>query len=173
MHHPINGIDRTLRVAETVYDGHFDAAKSQRSGRLIPLAGEECAVLKALQLRSVQPDRLVFQTEAGTPLDRHNLLRRQLRPACKKLGPSAITWHSLRRHSHATLLDATGAPLGTVQALLGHSTPDITREVYLNAILEDQRRAVAGVEALVLGVNRTQVATASHPSAQVSCLISR
>jgi hypothetical protein len=53
-----------------------------------------------------------------------------------------ITWHSLR-HSHATLLDTTGAPLGTVQALLGHATSEITREIYLHAIPEDQRRAVA------------------------------
>ncbi len=49
-----------------------------------------------------------------------------------------------------------GAPLGTVQALLGHSTSEITREVYLPAIPEDQRRAVAGVESLVFGLNRTQ-----------------
>jgi integrase len=155
---------RTLRVAETVYDGHFDTPKSQRSARLIPLAVEACAALKMWRPPDAQPDSLVFHTEVGTAVDRHNLLRRQLRPACKKLGLSGITWHSLR-HSHATLLDAAGAPLGTVQALLGHSTPDITREVYLHAIPEDQRRAVAGVEALVFGLNRTQVVTATRPSA--------
>jgi integrase len=150
---------RTLRVAETVYDGHFDSPKSHRSARLIPLGEEACAVLKAWRPENPQPESLILHTQVGTPLSRHNLLRRQLRPACKKLGLSGITWHSLR-HSHATLLDATGAPLGTVQALLGHSTSDITREVYLHAIPEDQRRAVAGVEALVFGPNRTQVASA-------------
>jgi len=155
---------RVLRVAETVYDGHFDTPKSQRSARIIPLAKEACAVLEVCRPMNPQPDGLVFHTEVGTPLDRHNLLRRELRPACEKLGLSGITWHSLR-HSHATLLDATGAPLGTVQALLGHSTSDITREVYLHAIPEDQRRAVASVEALVFGLNRTQVACASQPSA--------
>ena len=49
-----------------------------------------------------------------------------------------------------------GAPLGTVQALLGHSTSEITRELYLHAFPDDQRRAVAAVEALVFGHNRTQ-----------------
>jgi len=158
----------TLRVAETVYDGHFDTPKSQRSARLIPLAEEACSVLKVWGPTSPQPDSLVFHTEVGTPLDRHNLLRRQLRPACERLGLSGITWHSLR-HSHATSLEATGAPLGTVQALLGHSSSDITREVYLHAIPEDQRRAVASVEALVFGLNRTQIVGASQPSTKISC----
>jgi integrase len=155
---------RTLRVAETVYDGHFDTPKSQRSARFIPLAVEACATLGRLQPGNGQPDDLVFHTKTGGPLNRHNLLRRQLRPACEELKIPRINWHSLR-HSHATLLDATGAPLGTVQALLGHATSEITRDIYLHAIPEDQRRAVASVEALVFGPNRTQVASASQPSA--------
>jgi hypothetical protein len=44
--------------------------------------------------------------------------------------------------------------LGTVQALLGHPTSEITRKVYLHAIPEDQRRAVAGVVSLVFGFDR-------------------
>jgi hypothetical protein len=38
---------------------------------------------------------------------------------------------------------------GTMQALLGHSAPEITREIYLHAIPEEQRRAVESVERLV------------------------
>jgi integrase len=48
------------------------------------------------------------------------------------------TWHSLR-HCHATLLDAVGAPLGTVQALLGHASSEVTRQIYLHAIPAEQR----------------------------------
>jgi hypothetical protein len=59
------------------------------------------------------------------------------------------------------MLDATGASLGTVQALLGHSTSEITREVYLHAIPEDQRRAVERVESLILGLYRTQMDSTS------------
>jgi integrase len=94
----------TLRVAETVYDGHFDTPKSQRSARLIPLGEEACAVLKAWRPGHAEPDGLVFHSEVGTPLDRHNLLRRQLRPACKKLGLSGITWHSLRHYSASRII---------------------------------------------------------------------
>src|SRR6266849_7270726 len=70
-----------------------------------------------------------------------------------------------RRHSHATLLDSAGAPLGTVEALLGHSTSELTGEVYLHAIPEDQRRAVASVEALLFGPKWTQIVIALQTSA--------
>jgi integrase len=49
------------------------------------------------------------------------------------------------------MLDLVGTPIGTMQSLLGHSTPDITREIYLHAIPEEQRRAVESVERLVFG----------------------
>jgi integrase len=150
---------RTLRVTETVYDGHFDTPKTQRSNRVIPIGDEASSVLRALCDAAIKPEDLVFATQQQ-PLSRHDVLRRQLRPVCTKLGLHGITWHSLR-HCHATLLDSVGAPLGTVQALLGHSTPQITQEVYLHAIPEDQRKAVAGVEALVFGLNRTQMDSTS------------
>src|SRR4029077_2550597 len=49
------------------------------------------------------------------------------------------------------MLDVVGTPIGTMQALLGHSAPEITREIYLHAIPEEQRRAVESVERLVFG----------------------
>jgi integrase len=51
------------------------------------------------------------------------------------------------------MLDSVGTPLGTTQSLLGHSTPGITREIYLHAIPEEQRRAVESVERLIFGPN--------------------
>ena len=83
-------------------------------------------------------------------------MRKHLKPAAKKLGLSGVTWHLLR-HSHATMLDSVGTPIGTMQSLLGHSTPEITREIYLHAIPEEQRRAVESVERLVFGPKWTQV----------------
>src|SRR5205809_1900490 len=62
------------------------------------------------------------------------------------------------RHANATLLDAVGTPLGTVQALLGHSSSEITREVYLHSISADARTAVEKVEDLLKRPKLTQVA---------------
>ena len=70
---------------------------------------------------------------------------------------AAATWKHWVRHANATLLDAVGAPLGTVQALLGHSSSEITREVYLHSLPSDSRAAVQKVEDLLIGPKLTQV----------------
>jgi integrase len=159
---------RMLRVCETVYDGHFDRPKTKRSARTIPIGTETAEIFAAIRPAAVDPKSLVFATREGLPLDRWNLLRKHLKPAAKKLGLPGVTWHLLR-HSHATMLDSVGTPIGTMQSLLGHSTPEITRETYLHAIPEEQRRAVESVERLVLGPKWTQVQVpAVPPSARLN-----
>jgi integrase len=147
---------QALRITETVYEGHFDTPKSKRSVRSIPIGPKAISTLSVLRKVADDSDGLVFSTRAGQPLCRRNLLHRQLQPTCEKLGLPKITWHSLR-HCHATLLDAVGAPLGTVQAQLGHASSEVTRQIYLHAIPAQQRRAVKGVERLVIGPKRTQI----------------
>ena len=49
------------------------------------------------------------------------------------------------------MLDSVDPPIGIMQALLGHFAPEMTREIYLHAIPEEQRRAVESVERLVFG----------------------
>jgi integrase len=156
---------RLLRVAETVYDGHFDQPKTKRSARTIPLGTETAELLAGIRPPAVDARALVFATREGLPLDRWNLLRKHLKPAAKKLGLPGVTWHLLR-HSHATMLDVVGTPIGTMQSLLGHSTPEITREIYLHAIPEEQRRAVESVERLVFGPKWTQVRPLTQTSSE-------
>ena len=98
----------------------------------------------------------MFSTGTGTPFDRHNLVNRQLKPTCKKLGLTGVSGHWLR-HANATLLDAVGTPLGTVQALLGHSSSEVTRDVYLHSIPADARAEVQKLEDLLIGPKLTQV----------------
>ena len=154
---------RLLRVCETVYDGHFDQPKTRRSARTIPIGTETAEILFALRPADVDQKALVFATREGLPLERWNLLRKHLKPSAKELGLPGVTWHLLR-HSHATMLDSVGTPLGTMQSLLGHSTPEITREIYLHAIPEEQRRAVESVERLVFGPKWTQVQAPTQTS---------
>lgn len=146
----------TLRVTETVYDGHFDVPKTQRSQRSVPLAAKAIQILAAQKPAVMNPEALVFATRTGTPFDRHNLSTKQLKPTCKQLNLVGVGWHWLR-HANATLLDAVGTPLGTVQALLGHSSSEITREVYLHSIPADARAAVEKVEEMLNRPKLTQV----------------
>lgn len=139
-----------LHVRRTLYEGHFYEPKSKRSRRTVPLAPKGVEILSTRKARAARPDALIFSTSLGTPLDRRNLLKRHVQPACKRLGLEGLGWHWLR-HAHATLLDAVGTPLGTVQALLGHSSSEITREVYLHSIPADARSAVQKVEELLIG----------------------
>src|ERR1700682_723079 len=91
-----------------------------------PLGSNPSPSLSTLRSKAGELDSLVFSTCSGQPLCRRNLLHRHLQPVCEELGLPRITWHCLR-HCHATLLNAVGAPLGTIQALLGHASSEITR----------------------------------------------
>jgi integrase len=140
-----------LRVEETVYEGHFDEPKSKHSIRLIPLGPLALAILRCKSAQApCDPAALAFPSGKGTVLDRRTLLSRQLKPAAKVLGLGNVNWHLLR-HSNATLHDSIGTPLGTVQALLGHSSSEITRQVYMHSLSADRRAAVEKLEALIIG----------------------
>jgi integrase len=142
-------------VRQTVYEGHFDVPKSKRSKRTLPLGPMCRQIFESLRKPNVDPSVLVFAARNGAPLSRRNLLNRQLRPTCNALGLKGANWHWLR-HAHATLLDAVGTPLGTVQALLGHASPETTREIYIESVAENARPAVESVEKLI-GPKWTQV----------------
>jgi hypothetical protein len=92
-----------------------------------------------------------------------------------------VSWHWLR-HANATLLDAVGTPLGTGQALLGHSSSEITREVYLHSIPADARTAVEKVEEMLnrpkltrplLRTSRYEITRSPHKPHGKICLIHR
>src|SRR5256885_11933983 len=136
-------------------DGMQDIKSAKKS---LPARLQQFAIriLTARKPAVTNPEALVFAAREDKPFDRHNLSRRQLKSTCKKLGVEGVSWHWLR-HTNATLLDAVGTPLGTVQALLGHSSSEITREVYLHSIPADARKAVEKVEELLNRPKLTRV----------------
>ena len=145
-----------LRVCRTLYEGHFDEPKTRSSVRTVPLSAKGVEILTNVRPRAFKQDALVFCTKKDTPLSRRNLRNRQLDPVCEELKIPKIGWHSLR-HSNATLLDAVGTPLGTVQSLLGHSSPEVTRGIYLHSLPAGAKEAVQKVEDLLTGPKRTQI----------------
>jgi len=145
-----------LKVRRTLYEGHFDEPKTRSSARVVPLSSRGLLILSRFKAGPDAPDTLIFRTSQGTPLCRRNLRNRQLDRVCEELKIPKMGWHSLR-HANATLLDSVGTPLGTVQALLGHSSPEITRGVYLHSLPAGAREAIEKVEALLIGPNRTQI----------------
>jgi integrase len=64
------------------------------------------------------------------------------------------------RHATASLLDAAGVPLGTVQTLLGHTSSEVTREHYIHAVSSESRQIVGRIEELAIGPKWTQIGSA-------------
>jgi len=82
---------------------------------------------------------LIFHNELGEYIDSKKPLRR-LRLIEKKLDLSLINIHGLR-HTFATRLFEAGEEIEVVSSLLGHSSVDITRDVYVH-ILNDRKKKV-------------------------------
>lgn len=147
--------NRVLLVREAVYEGHFDDPKTPRSRRPVPLGPKCVEILATLKPEAPDAESLVLHSGKGTPLDYRNLANRQLAPACKAVGLERIGWHSLR-HENGTLLDSVGTPRGTVAAIFGHSSPEMTKN-YVHSLPAGAREAVEKVEALLTGPKRTQI----------------
>lgn len=124
-------------------------AKSKRS-REIPLDDETMATLIGLREQAADrpecwPRDIVFVSREGNPL-RNNLLRR-FYVVCKRAGIAdartngAVDLHSLRV-TFATLVLDGGANPKAVQAILGHSTLDMTMRVYARATDRAKRETI-------------------------------
>ena len=80
-----------------------------------------------------QDHGLVFTTEAGTPLNRHNLTQRSFKPLPRQAGLPEVRFHDLR-HTCATILLSKGVHAKFVQELLGHATIAITLDTYSHVL---------------------------------------
>jgi hypothetical protein len=74
-------------------------------------------------------DELVFPSEAGTPMDGSNVYKRYFLPAVEAAGLRHFRIHDLR-HSYASLLIQAGASLAYVRDQLGHSSIQVTVDLY-------------------------------------------
>lgn len=127
--------------------------KSEKSYRNIPLTDDMVELLKGLRSKTAA-DRLragskwvdsgyVFVTEFGEPCDPRNALR-ALQTAAKKAGLENVDLHALR-HTAATRMLNNGAPIAVVSRLLGHSSIQITVDIYGH---EDEESSRAAIELL-------------------------
>jgi integrase len=80
---------------------------------------------------------LVFTSSIGTPTEPRNL-NRHFVGLLDKAGLRRIRFHDLR-HSCATLLYEQGVDINKIQDILGHSSPTITKLIYVEVTREGQR----------------------------------
>jgi integrase len=108
-----------------------------------------------LGLGNIRPDTFVFSTIEGGPLSPDNLSRDWRRVCASKKLPR-VSFHSLR-HSHASMLIASGVDILAVSRRLGHSKASITLDTYGHMY----RGADAAAAKAIEGVLKSERSTSS------------
>jgi integrase len=146
-------VDGVLRVQQTLQrlSGKltFGPVKSDGSERIIGLPDPCIAALRqhrvtqnaerAIKGKDWVESGLVFTSSIGTPIEPRNL-NRHFVGLLEKAGLRHIRFHDLR-HSCATLLYEQGVDINKIQDILGHSSPTITKLIYVEVTREGQRDA--------------------------------
>ena len=116
-------------------------------------AGVRTITLPSFGLEALKRQRLwasavrVFTTQVGTVPLRGNI-RRALYTVCKNLGLPVIRIHDLR-HLHLSLLAMNGVPVKVAQERAGHSSPQITMQVYTHVLGDGDRLAAEALNRIV------------------------
>jgi integrase len=83
---------------------------------------------------------MLFTTKIGAPIEPRNL-NRHFDSLCARAEVRRIRFHDLR-HSCATLLYDQGVSIENIQDVLGHSSPTVTKTIYVDATRRVQQDAV-------------------------------
>ena len=143
-------------------EGDTKTEVSRRPVPLHPIVIESLKEWRRESLYSSDADFIFPSVEKnGTqPISPETILRRQIRPALKKLGiTKRIGFHTFR-HTLGTLLRQRGIDIKTAQELLRHTNPRITMGIYQQAVSAERREAQNRVVAGLIPAGVLQ-----HPSA--------
>lgn len=130
--------DNVLHVQRRIYAGKQDDLKTKGSNRKLPLPD----VLGSRLLKLKTDDTWIFQASNGAPLNPGNWLKREVRPAARKLGIGLTRWHDFR-HFFVTQLRRRGTHPKVLSGLLGHSGVTLAMDVYDHLDLADFRGPMA------------------------------
>jgi len=90
----------------------------------------DAKILKAFAAgRSEVSGELVFPSEADTPIEMNNFIQRTFKPLLTRAGLRDIRFHDLR-HTFGSLLIQAGASLAYVRDQIGHSSIQVTVDIY-------------------------------------------
>jgi len=93
---------------------------------------------------------LVFRTERGTPICASNSYARNFKPAARALELPDLRWHDLR-HTFGSLKLEQGANINYVQRQMGHSSIQVTVDIYGHLLENRKPEEAAKTDELVFG----------------------
>lgn len=121
----------------------YESIKSKYGQRNIAIFPSNLAVLRQIKRHG----DLVFCNDDGSPLH-PNTVTNAWQTACKRAGVKVIRFHDTR-HTHATLLLKQGIHPKVVQERLGHSTIQMTLDIYSHVVPGLQEAAARRFEELI------------------------
>jgi integrase len=148
----INLTSRKLRIEQSLWHGKIVSPKTIGSIRTIYF-GDVLAGVLTEHLQSAshgKPEDFVFCKKDGSPLHPDVLRKDVLYPVLDRLGvfrsSGASGFHTFR-HSAASILNQQTGNLKLAQKLLGHSTINMTADVYTHTSAEAERDAASRIQA--------------------------
>lgn len=147
---------RTLRVEHSLWRGQLVSPRTSASARSIPLGKALTETLKTHREKSFHrgPDDFVFCKRDGSPLDPDVLRKDVLYPIVDRLGiprmKGASGFHTFR-HSAASIINEQTGHLKLAQKFLGHSTIEMTADIYTHTSAEAEREAAVALERAIYG----------------------
>jgi integrase len=130
--------NRYILVQRNYVQGRFTSPKSKKSRRVDLSLQLRQALLELRDARLVSAyadgvssitDQLIFPSKAGTVLHPDNLVHYYFEPALTAAGLRKFRFHDLR-HTFGSLLIQNGASLTYVRDQMGHSSIQVTADVY-------------------------------------------
>ncbi len=130
-------------IVERSYDArtHKMRVCKNREKRRVDLWPDTAKIISARLRESGQPDDIIFAGKAGRPVN-PTTLTHAIRDTLPALGLAHHRLHDLR-HTHATMLLASGWGVVDVANRLGHKDPSVTLRVYAHCIPGHQAGLIA------------------------------
>ncbi len=165
--------NRFIIVRHNFTHGQFTTTKSRKERR-VDLSKElrrellelrDKRILEAVsrgdfdESRQPRLSKLVFPSETGGPINGSNVFNRDFLPILEAAGIRRVTFHSLR-HTFASLLIQQGASLAYVKEQMGHSSIQVTVDIYGHLIPGGN---IGWVDALDTETTPHQSATQTQP----------
>ncbi len=135
--------------------GELKEVKTEASEKPVPIDASVAEALLTWRLSSAYRGETDFvfasaRMRGKQPLTTGILFRRHVIPWLEQASiGQRIGWHTFRR-TVATLLTANGEDIKTVQELLRHANPQITMQIYSQAVTETKRAANAKVTTMIV-----------------------
>jgi len=154
--------NRFILVRRSYSRGEFTSPKNHKPRRVdmsrevrrVLMERRDGMALKAFERDEESIPELVFPSSVGTLLDGVNVYHYRFLPCVEAAGLRRITFHALR-HSYASHLIQAGANLAYVKEQMGHSSIQVTVDMYGHLI--------AGAD--IAWADRLDAPTKSQPSA--------